>query len=179
MRRLLVVLLLAVGFVPVAGGTAWACSCGGWDSEAALYRDEADNAREIYLGLVTAADPPSPRPDTPGSTTYTVRVEESLKGSAAGERTVMASNSGVSCGIVLQTGKRALLFEHGDPARVGGCGGSTQHDVDRKAGLVRAALLEQLADTGSPPGLAALAAVVVVVGFAVRNRIGRRCVVPA
>ncbi|HVF20591.1 MAG TPA: hypothetical protein VNA14_10150 [Mycobacteriales bacterium] len=185
MRRLLVVLLLAVGLVPVAGGTAWACVCDGYGdgTEQAEYRGVAREARLAYTGLVAARHQPTPpppgsRPRPPGDTRYTVRVEDRLKGSVAATREIASSSS--SCGVPLEPGRRALVVEFKGDGQIGTCDGTTQHRVDERAAIVRDELRRRtLADSGPPAGLGAVAALLAGAALVGWNRLGRRRVVPA
>ncbi|HVE99077.1 MAG TPA: hypothetical protein VNA12_07845 [Mycobacteriales bacterium] len=139
--RLLAALVLAGGIVPVLAGAAWACSCVGYPSEEEQYREAARSSKVIYTGTVTERSQASPRPSTgpqpPPDVTYTVQVEENLKGGASGTRVVSTSESSASCGVELQTGRRALLVEYAGDQRVGLCDGTTQERVDERAAIVR------------------------------------------
>jgi len=177
MRRLLVVLLLAVALVPVAGGTAWACTCDGYGdgSQQAQYRGLAREARLIYTGQVAVRREPAP--PAPGSapvpaadSRYTIRVEERLKGSVPDSREISSTSS--SCGVALEEGRRALIVEFRGDGRIGVCDGTTQHDVEARAAIVREELATSLPHTGGT-GAAALAAVVALAAAGVaatRNR---------
>ena len=139
--RLLVALVLAGGVVPVLGGAAWACSCVGYSSEEEQYRTAARESKVIYTGTVTDRSQETPRPSTepqpPPDVRYTVEVEENLKGGASGTRIVSTSDNEASCGIELETGRRALLVEYNGDHRVGLCDGTTQDRVDERAAIVR------------------------------------------
>lgn len=140
MRKLLVVVLLAVGLVPVAGGTAWACSCGGAESEEAHYRAMARDAAAVYAGTVLdrVEDPPPP-PAPPGSpprpdnreVRYRIRVDRALKAAAEGEvRTLSTPRDDGRCGRQLTPGRVFMPEEPG--RRFSSCSGVDQHDVDRE-----------------------------------------------
>lgn len=139
--RLVVAGVLAGGLVPLMSGAAWACSCVGYSSEEEQYRAAARQSKVIYTGLVTeetrATPPPSTEPQPPPEVRYTVQVEEDLKGGAAGTREVSTSGDEASCGITLQTGRRALLVEYAGDRRVGLCDGTTQERVAERAAIVR------------------------------------------
>ncbi len=144
--------VLAGGLVPLLSGAAWACSCEGYASDREQYAAAAGSAQVIYTGLVTAESRPTPAPQpAPGGTPvphpgdgevrYSIRVDESLKGDAAGDRTVSTSGSGASCGTYLETGRRALVVEYGGNRRISLCDGTTQDRVDARAAIVRESLL--------------------------------------
>jgi len=175
-RRLLVVLLLAVALVPVAGGTAWACTCDGYGdgSERAQYRGLARDARLIYTGQVTVRrDPPqapSTAPAPAADSRYSIRVEERLKRSVPDSREI--SSTGSSCGVALEEGRRALVVELRGDGRVGVCDGTTQHDVDARAAIVRDELASLPRTGAPPPGIHAFA--FVLVGLALAGWTARR-----
>jgi hypothetical protein len=184
MRRLLVVLVLIGGLVPLLSGAAWACSCEGYASDQEQYAGAAESAKVIYTGLVVAEarSTPSPAPSS-GSTPvphpndeqvyYTVRVDESLKGGATGDRTVSSSASGASCGAYLEVRRRALVIEHLGDRHISLCDGTTQERVDPRAAIVRAHLAGQspsLPHTGGGLSAVAVVALATVVGLAALRR---------
>ena len=118
MRRLLVLFVLVAGMVAVGGGTAWACSCVGYPTEAQRYRAMEENATAVYTGTVLG-------PYANGG--YDVRVESNLKASSSGVRHVLTEDNEAACGIQLEPG-RVFLVEH--DGNTGLCSGTTQDDVD-------------------------------------------------
>lgn len=181
MRRVLVVLLLAFGLVPVAGGTAWACVCDGYGdgSEQARYRGLARDARLLYTGLVSARHEPAPAPPgspprPQGDSRYTIEVDEQLKGTVPSRREISSTSS--SCGVSLQPGRRALVIEFRGDGQVETCDGTTQERVDERAAIVRDELRRgpSLPRTGGPPAaLGALGAAVVIAAVAAGARSAR------
>lgn len=176
MRRLLALIVLAGGMVAVGGGTAWACSCVGYATEAQRYRAMGENAERVYTGTVLG-------PYTDGG--YDVRVESNLKETSVGTRHVKTAADGASCGISLEPG-RVFLVESGG-GNTGLCSGTTQEDVDgavadyemyngvraRPAPLAPIVAGPSLPRTGaSVPALATATLLAAALGFVLRRAAG-------
>ncbi len=151
--RVLAALVVAGGLVPVMSGTAWACSCVGYESQEAAIRAEAHSASSIYVGTVTAERSTGPSAE-PGydysNKEYDIDVRDRLKGSVPDPRTIAtAGNNSAACGITFEVGKPILVFEHGSN-NVYSCGQSSQTDVEAKAAIVRDELKAAPSPSTSP-----------------------------
>ncbi|HVE99078.1 MAG TPA: hypothetical protein VNA12_07850 [Mycobacteriales bacterium] len=177
MRRLLVVLLLAVGLVPVAGGTAWACSCGAPASEEEKYRTMAEDAAAVYAGTVLdeTVDPPNAGPGE-GTSRYRIRVDRALKNASPGDvRLVESARSDGICGSQLSPGR--VFLDEQPAGRTNDCTGTTQHDVDGEVERYRRYNRPSLPRTGGPdasPSVAVLLVAAALVTAASRGTGARR-----
>lgn len=119
MRRLIVVLVLACGLVPMLGGSAFACGCPHaqpWATE------ELGGEYVAYVGTLRNL----------GDDRAVVTVERRLKGSVDGVRRV---RTGGMCGAYLKDG-RVVAVEEVATARLRGCGWSSNDNIDTGAALL-------------------------------------------
>jgi hypothetical protein len=109
MRRAMVLILAAGVIVTVAGHSAFGCSCLPMDARSALA--EADGA---FIGRLVSKDQPTPGPGGMYSSDqevgYHFRVERSVKGTLGSTTEVRSADSGISCGIETDEGKRVGLM---------------------------------------------------------------------
>ena len=131
LARVLAVVVVCGGTVPLLSGQSWACSCAQnpEQSQTERWATTARTASLVYLGTVTA------RADDGTSHTYTLMPSRSIKGAVYGARTVRTSNQGSVCGVTLPVGARVLVTS--EP--FGLCGGLEQ-PVDQAAAVMDAAL---------------------------------------
>jgi alpha-D-ribose 1-methylphosphonate 5-triphosphate synthase subunit PhnG len=137
LARLLVLLVLAGGLVPLTAGASWACSCvPTTTTEEERWRSIASSAPVVYVAEV-ADSREVQTPEGSPEREYTLRVVNSLKGGAMGTRTVRTGIHEAICGVKLDPTRRVLV--HGD--RLGYCTDSgTQKRVPERAAIVEAAL---------------------------------------
>lgn len=135
LARLLAILVVACGLVPLTAGASWACSCmADQRPDSERYAAVADSTDVAYVGVVTAREGGTAEP--PYQYTYRIQVERSLRGAMLGERSVTMTAFGSACGVRIPEGTRILVTS--EP--FGSCGGVTGTDVDARADLVAAAL---------------------------------------
>ena len=168
--RLLAVTVTVLGLTPALQGHAWACSCVMTPptTEEQLYSDGARAATHVYTGRVDSVRRTGD--DMTGTDHYTVTVTETLKGPAAARRTLTSPTNGGLCGVRLELKKPILVFDDGS-GRLGSCDPlTTQHDVARRAAIVRDALAgpNMPRTGGEAPALAVVA--LSLVAFAARRR---------
>ena len=121
LRRLLVIVVVVSGILPVLSGTSWACSCAPHPEQP--YRTAAHDGNVIYVGRVVA-ERPGMNPE------YDVEVTRPLKGATSREQ-IRTVHGYATCAQDLDKG-RVLVVD--DEAST--CGYTTQSRVSHRADVV-------------------------------------------
>jgi len=106
--RPVLALLLAAGIAAATAATAQACSCASRPEK--VHFAEADVVLE---GVVTATDDPmfgAPTISTGDPITYTLVVEEVLKGEVGSRVEIVSARSSPSCGLEMMAGQRWRVY---------------------------------------------------------------------
>lgn len=122
MRRLLVTLLVAMGFVLVSEVPASACSCA-----VATLTQQAHRADAVFTGEVTQVVPGDPAASA--QTRYDISVETVYKGTVSAQTTVVSASQTAACGLSGVVASRRYLFlgtSNGTGVRIAAnsCGGT-------------------------------------------------------
>ncbi|CUR55649.1 conserved exported hypothetical protein [metagenome] len=126
MRRMLVILLLALSGVLLGELPAHACSC-----VTQTTQDQVKRASDVFLGTITT------RSKADDKVTYEVDVERVYKGDVTTPATVTSAGSSASCGLDSLAADKRYLFlgtAQGESVEVNLCGGTapaTARKVDR------------------------------------------------
>jgi hypothetical protein len=147
LARLVAVLVVGCGLVPVLAGQSWACSCVQQPPDQQRYRQAAHDAAVIYVGRVLSESHVDG--EYGGEYHYQVAVDETLKGGPAATETLHTSDNGGTCGTRLENGEILVVDRAGDGS-VGICGDTTQEKVTERAAIVRDELHGSPAPTPSP-----------------------------
>ena len=121
MRRILLSLLLAVLALPFLASPCWACSCARLSPRA-----QARAADVVFTGTVAAASIDA------GVTVARFALEESFKGSPAGEIAVRTPAHATACGVTLHEGMRYTVFalDEGAGLETNSCIGTARGTID-------------------------------------------------
>lgn len=173
--RLVAVVVLSAGMLPVFTGSAWACSCPEPPGDTTRYRQAAETAVAAYRGHVAGFNY-IVESGGAGYYYYRVIVDEALKGSPGATGTLRASEENGACdNMRLQDGKPILVVDKKGDGRLSLCGDTTQDRVTRRTSIMRARLVElglltpTLPRTG-PEGAVAFAALALTLGAAAAAR---------
>jgi hypothetical protein len=122
MRRVVIVVVVALVVLATDARCAWACSCA---LPSATPLEARDGGAAVFAGRVTNVSIPDPNSYTPfRSVAVTVAVNQVWKGDVGSTIVIGTSRDGASCGYTFVVGQEYLLyaFEYEDELVTGMCG---------------------------------------------------------